>query len=163
MLHVARLPRRRSYLRSVAFMLGMLLASVGVGYAAWTIFSGVSGTGSGKIGNPTVIGALSFVAIPNTVPVIPGSPGSFDATAHNDTGVTQTITTISGTVTASIAGCASHLSIDPAQFVGLSLSATPVGGFDLHRANAIVADNTLPANCAGADITVTLTGTTTAG
>ncbi len=151
----------RSGTRRIAFIVGVFTVGVGTAAAAWLIYSGITGSGSGKVGTPTTIGALTFVPIPNTSAVIPGTPGSFDATIHNDSPSAQTITSIAGTFTTnSDPSCASHFTLDSSRFVGTIFQPTPANGFDWHVANAIVADAGLPAVCAGADITVTVTGTT---
>jgi hypothetical protein len=148
----------KSKRRRVASVLALMLASAGVATAAFFLYSGLSGFGRSHVQGSSTVEALTFT--PSGDPELgPGASvaSSFSVVNHDATNAHQ-ITTLTGVVSTDIAGCASFIAWDAAGIVGQNI---PTGFSGVVTGAAWNVNAGLPASCAGAVVTVTLSGTTT--
>jgi hypothetical protein len=149
----------RSRKRQTATVLALLFATAGVAVAAFFIYSGLSGFGRSHVQGSSTVEALTFT--PSGDPELgPGTSvaSSFQVVNH-DAANAHTIATLNGVVTTDgPAECAGHIAWTAAGLVGQNV---PAGFSGTLNGAAWNTDASLPASCAGAVVTVTLSGTTT--
>jgi hypothetical protein len=155
--------------RTVVAAIIAALALSGTAFAAWTYFTGGSGTAYGKFGNATATNALTFTqdsalfASANGVPVAPGQDGDLALRVTNLAGVLENVTGLTATFTTVPAACASHLSLNPSgSGTGNYLIAIPANANNQAWliTGALHADASTPTSCANGDVSVALTATT---
>jgi hypothetical protein len=101
---------RRRLLISTALMALIIPAA---SYAAWSYFSGGSGTASGQLSTATRSDALTFTADGSAVTsdaspttyASPGGTGDLGVRVTNTAGVTENITGVTGTIVSTPANC----------------------------------------------------------
>ncbi len=145
---------------SVLTTIVLMLAITGSAFAAWIVFSGVSGSGGAKVGTAQVSPALSLTPQYDGTQVIPGQDGTVKADIKNNDTVAHTLTALTfGTITATPPCDTSGLSVSASNALPISV---PAGGtvFDFPVASIHAAANLDP-NCANAQIDVQFTGGTT--
>jgi hypothetical protein len=121
------------------------------------------GTAGGKFGTSQTLDALTLTPVtPSGAQALltPNGTSSLAFMVQNNSGVQEDLTgaSITGTVSTSVPGCASHVTFNGAALGG---GYGPGTTGPVEATNALTADGSLPAACAGADITVTLSGSTT--
>lgn len=152
---------------SVLSTIIVMLAITGTAAAAaWIIYTGAQGAGSGqKFGTASGGLAVSFaddVAKDNTFAgLVPGGSESTYVLATNNAGVAEQLTGDNGTTfTSNPSDCAAHLHVNPALFTTPPTIAANATNAETLLTNAITADASVPNDCSGATWTVNFKFTT---
>jgi hypothetical protein len=148
------LPRRRR--RKLYAILAAALVVPAVAVAAFVIYTGVEGSGSGTYEASetrvalTITGTSSPSLRPNTTNAM-----SVEV-RNNNPSQAHTLTALSGTFTTSPAECKDHLRLD----VPASILTSYPAGATVAKSVDIVALSTTPTSCAGGTWSVSFSGTT---
>ena len=156
----------RAFARKRPALVGVIagvLTAAGTALAAFLIYSGIDGSGGGKVAAGQTVGALTFTAgtLSSTDEVSPGTPGRVRfLVTNNDPNHTITIASIAVQSIVADNGCnTSGLSVDVSNLVSTPFA---IGATNVPAQSVITAANNLDPACAGATLTVNVTGTTTA-
>lgn len=142
----------RTRTRKVLALLSvMAVFGGGSALAAWIIYSGGHGTSSGTITTATMQDAVTVSQDPsNNTPVAgPGQTGTDTIDFTNKSGVDETITGATATITSTPADCASHLSVNSSALTGRDVPTN--GSF---YSTTVSADSSLPTDCSGGSYTI---------
>lgn len=157
---------------ALGVVLGIGLAA-GCAFAAWVIYTGVTGTATGKFGTAPTMAALTFATdTTNTaVPVVPcdtgsgatctgGTLGKIFYVVTDNNGASETWNTPGVTLTTSDDGapdlCSTHLFVQASTTFTTSYNNGTSGPQVINY----VADPSTPLGCSNATVTATFTGTT---
>jgi len=148
----------RTRRRQVVSVVALVLASGGVAFAAFQLYSGISGSGGAHYASSTTVGALTISAC-NDPELSPNSSVAAVCTVtNNDPSNAHQVTALSGSVSSSGGStCSSHTTWDPT-IIGSTYAA---GSTNPNTTVAAWNTNaTIPASCASATVSVSASGTT---
>lgn len=154
--------------RVLALVVVGVLATASAAFAAWQLYSGISGTASGTVGSATTIGAITITPDCNSADganctsVVPGSDGTVYAKlTNNDPNSAHYITALSASSITADNGCnTSALSFTVnSGLIGPGGSINN-GGVEVAPLGTLHAASNLDPNCQNANLTISLTGTT---
>ncbi len=141
------------------------LALPAAAFAAWIIYTGLNGSGSGSFGSATsTLTAVTITggAVPNIAG--PGDSENMPVTIQNNAPKPENVLSVTGTVTSTPSDCASHLTMTDPGYSGPGTGVAPIGlganGTFNGQHVVISADGTLPDDCQNGSYTVTFSGTT---
>lgn len=148
---------KQRYPVAFGLIVGTLVAAGAAG-AAWFVFTGAQGSGGAKVGTSQISPAITLTntGLTGITAVVPGTPGTVKANIVNNASVSETINTLTDTITAS-PSCdtsALHYTFGGPYIVPANATENdvPIG--------TITADANLDPACSGATLTLNLTGTT---
>lgn len=134
------------------------LALSGSAFAAWAVYSGVDGSGSGTFETATTQKAITVTTSSSPPPLVQGATTNVGATArNNDPSVSHAIQTLTATFTTTPSTCAQYLSLKSGSTL---IGATIAGGATITGNVPIEVAGAAPVTCAGATWSVTFGGTT---
>ncbi len=141
------------------------LALPAAAFAAWIIYTGLNGSGSGSFGSATsTLTAITITggAVPNIAG--PGDSENMPVTIQNNAPKPENVLSVTGTVTSTPSDCAAHLTMTDPGYSGPGTGVAPIGlganGVFNGQHVVITADGSLPDDCQNGSYTVTFAGTT---
>jgi hypothetical protein len=150
----------------VAMVLALVVS--GSALAAWIIFTGATGSSTGKFGASTNGGAAVTIVAGHTQATCsaPGTTCDLITSMTNNAGVAEQIVAAASqpanavSFTSTPVECASHLTLNSA-YAGTSVPANATSSTDVTLTGLLKVDATLPATCSNGTFTATLNLATT--
>lgn len=143
--------------RKLLSILATFVLLTGTAIAAFVIYSGVQGSGSGAFSAAQQAGAA--VNITASFPDIDGPGASVGASANVtnlDPGLAHSVTAISAAFSSTPSSCAAHLSFAPVDALPWAVPAAAT----VNKFVSVTAGAGIPNECAGGSYTLALTGVT---
>jgi hypothetical protein len=150
--------RRR---KVIAAMVAML-AIPGVALAAWVLYSGASGTITGKTAQTTTATAITITAASPPVLENSGTPVPLNLTLkNNDASAARSITSVAAPVVTMVpAACAAHLTVNGLSPAVVGQSVPAGATVAAQNSASITFAAAAPSTCANADYSIAITGVT---